>query len=335
MKAPDFWWTRPPSPRARLLAPLASIYGGIAARRMAGKGAASPVPVVCVGNFTAGGAGKTPTAIALAVALRDKGLKPVFLTRGYGGAVKSGATAIVDHNSRAEQVGDEALLLARIAPTVVAPDRAAGATVAAERLGADVIVMDDGLQNPALAKAVSIAVVDGARGIGNGLCMPAGPLRAPADFQAARVDAMLAIGPGPGVGDAMQLAAAARKPAFRASLSVDQTMADRLAGQRVLAFAGIGFPDKFFRTLTDLYARIEIARPFDDHHRFTDAEAGDLLAQAKARGLTLVTTEKDAARLKGSAALEALAAESLVLPVRIVLPRELAALVLEGVSPGR
>src|SRR5690348_2940661 len=164
MREPAFWW-RKPGLAASLLAPLGALYGAVAARRMRRLGQRARAPVVCIGNLTVGGAGKTPTAIAAAQALREAGAKPAFLTRGYGGRL-AGPVAVAPTHDAAD-VGDEPLLLARVAPTVVARDRVAGA-IAAVEAGADVIVMDDGFQNPALAKDLSLLVVDGRRGIGNG-----------------------------------------------------------------------------------------------------------------------------------------------------------------------
>lgn len=331
MKAPAFWWDRTPGVMATLLMPAGLVYGWLTGRRMAQAGAKAGVPVVCVGNFTAGGAGKTPVAMALAKALIAAGAKPAFLTRGYGGTL-AGPVAVDPAAHDAVAVGDEPLLLARVAPTIVARDRAAGAALAVAG-GATVIVMDDGLQNPALAKDFTLAVVDGGVGFGNGLCVPAGPLRAPVARQAAQVDAVIAIGMGKGITDAVSTAGAAGKPVFRTNLAVADAVADDIAGQRVLAFAGIGRPEKFFETLTGLYAKIDIAQAFADHHRFTDEEATQLVAVAKARGLKPVTTEKDHVRLNGTPALDELAAMTLALPVSITLPDALLTLIAEAIRP--
>lgn len=296
MRAPAFWW-RASSPLSILLRPASLAYGFVAGRRMRRGGAHAEVPVVCIGNFTAGGAGKTPTAIAVAGLMRAMGEAPVFLSRGYGGT-RRGPIRVTDPDTAAE-VGDEPLLLAAFAPTIVSRDRPAGAALAA-RQGATVIVMDDGLQNPSLAKDLSLAVVDGAAGIGNGLPLPAGPLRAPMRVQWRKVDAVLVIGPGPAGERVMADARARGVPAYRGRLVPDPAAATRLKGQRVLAFAGIGRPDKFFETLAECGATVEVARAFPDHHAFTAAEIAGLHEEAKARGLHLVTTEKDAARLAGS-----------------------------------
>ncbi|MCA0422477.1 MAG: tetraacyldisaccharide 4'-kinase [Proteobacteria bacterium] len=333
MKAPDFWWDRSPGVLARLLLPFGALYGAITAHRMAGKGLEPAVPVICIGNFTAGGAGKTPTALALAEALMAHGERPVFLSRGYGGT-EAGPLLVETGRHSAAEVGDEPLLLARLAPTIIARDRLAGAH-AAVAAGASLIIMDDGLQNPALQKDIAIAVVDGGAGFGNGLSVPAGPLRAPVRDQSRHVDALLAIGMGKGITEAVGVGAAAGKPVFRSNFSVDDAVADRLGGTRVLAFTGIGRPQKFFETLVDLYAKIEGAHPFPDHHAFTDAEATMLLEAAKARALLPVTTEKDLARLTGTPARDALRQASFALPIRLPLPEGLVTLVVEKLSACR
>ncbi|MGP9821395.1 tetraacyldisaccharide 4'-kinase [Salinarimonas sp. NSM] len=295
MRAPGFWTAATPSLRARLLAPAGAVYGAVAARRIARPGARAALPVICVGNFTAGGAGKTPTALALAALLAQSGLAAAFLTRGHGGRART--PLLVDparHDHRV--VGDEALLLARARPTIVSRDRVAGAAMAAET-GADVIVMDDGLQNPTLAKDLAFAVVDGETGVGNGLCLPAGPLRAPLRAQWPRVDALVLMGRGAPGARLAEEARARGKPVFQARLAPEPALADRLDGTRVLAFAGIGRPDKFFRTLEDCGASVVERVALPDHHVYRRGEAEALLAHARTRGLVPVTTEKDAARL--------------------------------------
>ncbi|HRJ68226.1 MAG TPA: tetraacyldisaccharide 4'-kinase [Beijerinckiaceae bacterium] len=319
MKAPRFWWTRPPAVIARLLAGIGWIYGWLTARRMEQSGARAVVPVICIGNFVVGGAGKTPTALAVARALQASGQTPAFLTRGYRGAHRGGPLAVDPAVHKASEVGDEALLLARAASTITAVDRVAGAQ-AATALGASVLIMDDGLQNPTLEKDFTIAVVDGSRGSGNGLCIPAGPLRAPLAAQVGKVDAILVIGLGHGMAEAAELGKAAGKPVYRTEFLVDDAIAQQFGGQKVLAYAGIGNPEKFHQTLRGLYAKVVAARSFPDHHAFTDHDAQSLLDEARAQGLMLVTTEKDAARLSGSPALEALRAETTVLPVSLRLP---------------
>lgn len=333
MKAPGFWWDRAPGLAARMLLPFGMLYGALTARRMARPGAKASVPVICIGNFTAGGAGKTPTALSLAEALIRSGESPVFLTRGYGGREK-GPLRVDPARHDAAQVGDEPLLLARIAPTIVARDRIAGAAMAAAA-GASVIIMDDGLQNPALHKDFSLGVMDGGAGFGNGLCVPAGPLRAPIEAQAARVDALLVIGMGHGITEALAVGKAAGKPVHRGNFAVDEALADRLGGARVLAFAGIGRPQKFFETLIGLYAKIEGAYPFADHHAYTDDEAAMLLKAAQDRNLTPVTTEKDLVRLTGSPPRAALAAAAIAVPIRLPLPDLLVSEIMQRISAAR
>ena len=322
MRAPGFWDDG--GPLAWLLAPAGAVLGGITTWRMSLAGAKAPVPVVCVGNFTAGGAGKTPTAITVAELLRQAGRRPVFLSRGYGGTVR--APVQVDPAvHRAAQVGDEPLLLARHGPAVVSPDRVAGAALAAT-LG-DVIVMDDGLQNPSLAKDLRLAVVDGAAGVGNGLCVPAGPLRAPVAAQLRQVDAVVLIGGGAAGAAVATWAAAAGVPVLTGSLVPDPAAAARLAGRRVLAFAGIGRPGKVFATLEALGATVGARHAFADHHAFSRAELDGLMQAAARGGMVPVTTEKDRVRLEGMLT-PAQAAVLETLPVRLVLdaPEALAGL---------
>jgi tetraacyldisaccharide 4'-kinase len=283
---------------ARILEPLGKIYGAVTARRMAQPGLRVGVPVICVGNFVAGGAGKTPAAIAIARMLREMGERPAFLSRGYGGAARVKAVAVDPDVHRADQVGDEPLLLARVAPCFVARDRrlAAGAAIAA---GASVLVLDDGLQSPSLEKDFSFAVVDGGAGVGNGLCLPAGPLRADLRRQLAYVSAVVFVD---GISDASVAAhqAVSAKPILNARLEPDPDVAARLRDQNVLAFAGIGRPDKFFATLRALGANVVVARSFGDHQPYSPAALDALFAEAGGRGLTLVTTQKDFVRLPPS-----------------------------------
>ncbi|WP_457106168.1 tetraacyldisaccharide 4'-kinase [Methylobacterium sp. P5_C11] len=309
MRPPGFWSAAPNHPAARGLAPLGAVYGALVARRMDRPGARAGCPVLCLGNFTLGGAGKTPSALAVAGLLAELGRAPAFLTRGYGGR-HAGPVRVDPDRHGAAEVGDEPLLLARRAPTVVSRDRPAGAALC-RSLGADVIVMDDGLQNPSLAKDLSLAVVDGATGIGNGLPFPAGPLRAPLARQWPHVGGLIVVGDG-AAGDAVARMARQRGlPVHRARL-VPAT--DDLAGRRCLAFAGIGRPEKFFATLIESGAVIAGTRPFPDHHPYRAAELVDLLEAAGRLGADLVTTEKDAARLPA-----ALSAQVRVLRVRLVV----------------
>lgn len=332
MKAPAFWWDRTPGAIARLLLPFGALYGALTARRMARDGARADVPVICIGNFTAGGAGKTPTAIALAKALEARGERPVFLSRGYGGRVTQ--PTLVDRMTHsAAEVGDEPLLLAEAAPTIVAADRVAGARLAAAE--GSVILMDDGMQNPALAKDFTLAVIDGGAGFGNGLCLPAGPLRAPVAAQMAHVDALIAIGLGSGITEAVALGAEGQKPVFRSTLTTDPAVADWLAGRRVIAFAGIGRPQKFFEMLLGYYAKLDGVHPFADHHPYSEADAAMLRGLAAARQVAIVTTEKDRVRLKGGPEREALAAMTTTIPAVLPLPEDLVDLAMGAIRRAR
>jgi tetraacyldisaccharide 4'-kinase len=262
---------------------------------MARPGMRAAVPVVCVGNFVAGGAGKTPAAMALARLLIDEGRRVAFLSRGYGG-VKRVEPVQVDPNVHdARAVGDEPLLLARIAPCWVGADRVKGAAMAVEA-GAQVLLLDDGLQNPALAKDLVFAVVDGEQGFGNGLCIPAGPLRAPVEAQAAYVQALIMIGGEEAAALAIS-AAAPGKPILRANLEPDAFAAATLIGRQAVAFAGIARPEKFYATLRRIGAQVVATRDFADHHVFTVREIEALIEEAGQRGALLATTEKDRVRL--------------------------------------
>ena len=315
MRAPAFWW-RQPGLAAHLLRPAAALYGAVAAARLSRGGATFVLPVICVGNVTVGGSGKTPTALALALALRQRGLRPAFLTRGYRGRL-AGPVLVDAARHGAADVGDEPLILARHAPTVVSRDRPAGAALCAASGVADVIVMDDGLQNPSLAKDLRLAVFDGAVGCGNGLVLPAGPLRAPLSRQWPLVDAAIVIGPGAPGDDVAAQAVRRGMPVLRASLVPEPGVAATLAGRRVLAVAGIGRPSKFAETLRLCGAQVERLRPFPDHHPYTPREVARLIEEAAGLDLRLVTTEKDWARLAGFVAILPRLAEALVLPVTL------------------
>ena len=254
----------------------------------------SRLPVICVGNLTAGGSGKTPTAIAVAKLLKSSGEDPVFLTRGYGGSV-TGAHLVDPKVDTAAAVGDEPLLLAQLAPTIVSADRKDGARLA-ETLDASVIVMDDGFQNPHLEKDLSIVMIDRAIGIGNGLIMPAGPLRAPLSRQLSHAQALVPIGGG---GEAETVIVQARSRDIPVFDALVEPVGDLgwLKNKKVIAFAGIAHPEKFFRSLQDAGATITGQKAFPDHHRFSEKEASRLLAAAVKDKAMLVTTEKDLARL--------------------------------------
>jgi len=282
MRAPSFWNRR--GAVAVLLAPLGKLYGASVAFKAAHASPyRAPMPVICVGNLTAGGSGKTPVAIAIGEMLKAQGHKPVFLTRGYGG--KAAAPVLVKPHHGARIVGDEALLLARTAPTIVARDRAIGAARAAEAK-ADVLVMDDGHQNFALAKDLSLVVVDGGGGFQNGMVLPAGPLREPVAQGLKRADAVIVMGDG-----APELRGYAG-PVLRARLV---PLPNNFAGRRVFAFAGIGRPRKFFDTLKAAGALVAGTQDFADHHNYDAQDLQGLRDQAK--GDLLVTTEKDLVRI--------------------------------------
>jgi tetraacyldisaccharide 4'-kinase len=316
MREPAFWW-REAALAAGLLAPFAALYGAVAGARLTRRGARAAVPVVCIGNLTVGGAGKTPLALAVARRLAAEGATPMLLSRGYRGALK-GPLRVDPVRHRARDVGDEPLLLARVAPTFVARDRVAGAR-AAVAAGAGVIVLDDGFQNPSLHKDFSVLVVDGRRGIGNGRVIPAGPLRAPLTAQLARADALVVVGPSQAAAGVTAIARARGVPVFDASLAPDAAAVAALAGARVLAFAGIGDPQKLFATLTTAGIAVAATRSFPDHHRYMPAQAGMLCAQADREALVLVTTEKDLVRMQGDAGVAALAARARALPVTLML----------------
>jgi len=285
MRAPDFWRRR--NGAAILLAPLGALYGlSVALKAKLARPFDAGLPVICVGNLTAGGSGKTPVAIVLAERLRAKDHKPFFLTRGYGGSERGPAMAVRGHS--AAQMGDEALLLARAAPTIVSRDRAAGARLAKEK-GATVLVMDDGHQNFALRKDLSLVVVDAEAGFGNGFQIPAGPLREPVAQGLARAEAVVLMGDGaPNLGGFSG-------PVLRAHLKVE---GEAFAGKPVFAFAGIGRPEKFVASLEDSGAEVVGSCFFDDHHPYTEDEITQL--KMIAGQAQLVTTEKDFVRLSVS-----------------------------------
>ncbi|HMF23603.1 MAG TPA: tetraacyldisaccharide 4'-kinase [Pseudolabrys sp.] len=316
MRDPAFWW-RKAGLAATLLNPFGLAYGAIAAQRMTEKGAAVGVPVLCVGNFTIGGAGKTPTAMMLARTLAEADERPFCLSRGYGGDT-AGPKLVDAHADFAVHVGDEPLLLARVAPTIIARDRVAGAKLA-RTAGASAIILDDGLQNPSLAKDFRLAVLDGRRGIGNGCIFPAGPLRAPLATQLACIDALLVVGGGAAADNVALEASGRGLRIFQGRLMPNPGVAAALKGRNVLAFAGIGDPEKFFATVVAAGIALKVRRSFPDHHRYTAEEARELIVQAERESLALLTTEKDHARMQGEKSLAALATRTQTLPVTMMV----------------
>jgi tetraacyldisaccharide 4'-kinase len=300
-EAPPFWWEKPDW-RAFALSPFSWIYGLAAGRRMrTARREKVEAPVLCVGNFTVGGTGKTPVAIALAREARKRRLNPGFLSRGHGGS--AGAPHLVDaRHDGAKHVGDEPLLLAREAPVAVTPevavtpDRAAGARLLLRR-GCDFLIMDDGFQSARIHIDYALVVIDARHGIGNGRIIPGGPLRAGLPDQLRHADAILKMGEGAAADPVIRLAARAGKPVFEARTRPRHPEA--LAGKRLLAFAGIGHPEKFFDTVAEAGGTVASSRAFPDHHFYQQDELAELAAAARAGGLGLVTTAKDAVRLDG------------------------------------
>nr|WP_181377211.1 tetraacyldisaccharide 4'-kinase [Pontivivens insulae] len=288
MRTPKFW-SRPPGWQSFLLSPLAMIWGiGAARRQREGQPRKADCPVLCVGNLTVGGTGKSPTVILLVEKLRALGASPVILSRGHGGSVDG--PHVVTEADTAAKVGDEPVMLSAFAPVVVARDRVDGARCAVEQAGADIIVMDDGFQDPSLHKDLSLLVVDGQIGFGNGKLLPAGPLREKVADGLVRADLALLIG---GQAGRAALGALPVSTGTVAPLATGMPW----KGLRVIAFAGIGRPEKFFDTLKELGATIVRTHAFADHEPYNSTILDRMRGDAKVARAQLVTTEKDAARL--------------------------------------
>ena len=314
MREPAFWY-RPASWKSHLLKPLAALYGAVAAHRLKHKGLAAGVPVLCVGNYHGGGAGKTPTVLALARLLREMGETPVVLSRGYRGKLR-GPVRVDSAKHSATDVGDEPLMLSQAVPVVVSRDRADGVALM-KSLAATVILMDDGFQNPAVAKDASLIVIDSVRGIGNAQVMPSGPLRAPLSAQIERTDALVVIGGGSAADAVAATIAGQGKPVLRTRFRPDEASLAALRGKRALAFAGIGDPARFFATLRGSGIDVASTRVFPDHHPLTPDETASLVAEAESSGLTLVSTEKDLARWRNADGLPDWARE--IVPFKVTL----------------
>ncbi len=308
---PDFWQDPDGGkhPMALLLSPVEALYDFISKRKIR---TATPYtaagPVVCVGNVSMGGVGKTPFAIILAEQLQEAGRSPAFLTRGYGGTLK--VPTLLGGTHTARESGDEAQLLKSAGPVVVSSDRPAGARLAFSASGTELLIMDDGFQNPSLHKNLSFLLVDSETGFGNGRVFPAGPLREKPDAARERAEAIVFVLPDrkADVPESL-LGWAGDKPVLRAWLEAEMP---RSQGQRVVAFCGIGRPDKFYRTAAQVGYDVVATRNFPDHHAFTAQDLTALQALAQQHDAALLTTQKDHVRLP-----QELQAQVATLPVRM------------------
>ncbi len=313
MRAPEFWDNPPNRPgiKANLLAPLGALYAIATAKRISKPASLKPtIPVICIGNLNAGGTGKTPTAMAMIQRLQGMGKTVHVVSRGYGGSLE-GPLQVNERIHQASDVGDEPLLLAAFTPTWVAKDRASGVR-AAQEAGADAVLLDDGFQNPSVPKDFSIIVVDAQRGFGNGLCIPAGPLREPVQAGLSRADVVLSIGSNKAQSDFLEIwGSSVTVPHAKGEVMPLETGMD-WTETPMIAFAGIGYPEKFFGTLRTLGANVVQTHALDDHQPLTSSLLARLDADARKLGAQLVTTEKDAVRLPA-----AYRQKVLPLPVRL------------------
>ncbi len=310
MKTPAYWYPDPQNKRslwmARLLSPASLLFRwGTRLRLLGIRAYASRIPLLCIGNVVAGGAGKTPTSLAIARLLIDQGHHPAFVTRGYGGRL-SGVIRVDPSRHTVQEVGDEALLLAALAPTWIGRDRAAVVREAEKH--ADILIMDDGLQNPSLRPSASLLVLDGETGIGNGRMIPAGPLREPLSQAMARAKAAVIIGQK----DRQNLAPLLGIPVFRAQL-VPVLPSNFPHGGSFIAFAGLARPQKLYTTARDLGLDLIETVDFPDHHVFSEKDLKKMQHMALVHNALLLTTEKDAVRLPDS-----FRKNVFVLPVRLV-----------------
>ncbi|AHB48768.1 tetraacyldisaccharide 4'-kinase [Hyphomicrobium nitrativorans NL23] len=318
---PSWWYATEGSQVAsRLLSPLGSLYGWAVERRFR---TAAPyrakLPVICIGNFTVGGTGKTPLSRFVLETFAARGVVSACLTRGYGGSL-SGPVWVDRARHAAREAGDEPLLIAKDARVMISRDRAAGLAAIERDGGVDAVVMDDGLQNPSVEKDLTIALVDARRGFGNGHVFPAGPLRARLEFQLGRVDCIVVIGEDPPEGPSPVFEHLKKRfpgPVLRGAV-MPRGETEWIAGARILAYAGIANPGRFFRLLESFGPVALQSRAFPDHHAFTEKDAASLLAEAEATGAQLATTEKDLARLAGTTrTLDKLRERSRTLPIEV------------------
>ena len=288
MRAPAFWFNTS-SPLGTLLAPLGWLYDAVGKYFRA---QTTPekigIPVICVGNITLGGAGKTPVVIEIARRLRAAGMEAHILSRGYGGR-EQGPLRVDTAKHTAADVGDEPLLLARHAPVWIAKNKRAGAH-AAKGAGAKLLILDDGFQNPSLHKDFSFLVFDDA-GLGNGQIFPAGPLREKPGDALVRANAIIFLG-----NSTPPMEVARTRKTFL-SAKTETLPPQDIYGKAVFAFAGIGNPKKFFAGLEAKGAKLAGTKNFPDHHAYSAADIEAVLQKATDLKDLPLTTEKDAMRL--------------------------------------